>query len=133
MNKNPCNKVILVACCAAVASTVLLTSAMAKERKYHRMNNSDIIVIKDKTEAPSPQEYRAVTDAEAKQLQAKAKATAMPPVDKTSGEKEKRQKYHEMGNTRIVWLRSVNPGKGYETEEQYLKSKKETEAKPKAQ
>jgi hypothetical protein len=117
MNKNHRNKLVLTALGVSVASTILFTSANAKDRHYHRIDNTHVITIPDKAQAPSPKDYRAVTEAEAKKLEVKTETSG-------AANKEKLHKYHHIESTRVVWLRTM-PDKGYQTEEQFSKAKKE--------
>lgn len=84
----------------AIAVLLLSTVAAAKDRVYHRMKDSKVIVVPEGRAAPAGMREIAVKDID---------RVMPPPTDR--GARVKRDKYHEVGNTRIVWLRpGPNPG-----------------------
>ncbi len=96
---------------AGASFLVLAGPVAAKDRYYHRMKTSDVITVPGI--AKPPLGTRAVTDAEVMRLLPR-------PADGPG--RIKHEKYHEIGNTRIVWLMPTKPNRGYTRLEAETKS-----------
>ncbi len=127
MNKYFPKSVVLVVFGAVFANMLLIGSASA-ERIYHRMRNSDIIKIPDAAPVANTEGFRQVTEDQLKEILAKT-GEELPSKPKTP----KLDKWHEIKTSRFVWLLAA-PGPNnsdYQTEEKWLKSKKDQTIAPK--
>ncbi len=123
MNKYFPKSVVLVIFGAVLANMLLIGSASA-ERIYHRLKDTKIIKIPDADPVANTEGFRQLTPGEAKEVLAKTGEEARST---------KLDKWHEMKTSRFVWLLAA-PGPNnsdYQTEEKWLKSKKDQTNAPK--
>lgn len=86
---------------AGIVLSSAASPASAKDRVYHRLRDSHIIVIPERVAVP--QGLRQISPAEIDRLLPKPQLAARTKYDK----------YHQIDSTRIVWLRTSNPSSGY--------------------